>query len=81
MDTSPVVVCKTFSLQIVENDELSETAKSFLLKQLKENSGYCPCSLVKTDDFKCICKAFMEQDRPGICHCGLYKKIAVEMKQ
>jgi len=43
---------------------------------LRENEGYCPCQLMKTDDTKCICKEFKEHiDDPtyeGYCHCGLY---------
>lgn len=41
--------------------------------QLKANSGYCPCSLVKNADTKCMCKEFREMDE-GMCHCGLYIK-------
>jgi ferredoxin-thioredoxin reductase catalytic subunit len=45
---------------------------------LKENGGYCPCALTKTDDTKCMCKAFREQikdpDFEGFCHCMLYYK-------
>lgn len=41
---------------------------------LKENGGYCPCSLFKTEETKCMCKEFREQDTPGLCHCGLYEK-------
>lgn len=43
-------------------------------EKLKENSGYCPCRLEKTDDTKCICKEFLEQKESGYCHCGLYYK-------
>ena len=31
-------------------------------KQLKENGGYCPCSLVRTDDTKCMCREFREME-------------------
>ena len=41
--------------------------------KLKENDGYCPCSLVKTPDTKCMCKEFRLQES-GMCHCGLYIK-------
>lgn len=41
---------------------------------LKENGGYCPCSLVKDEDHKCMCKDFIEQGL-GPCHCGLYIKV------
>ena len=42
-------------------------------KQLKANSGYCPCSLIKSADTMCMCKDFREMDE-GMCHCGLYIK-------
>lgn len=43
-------------------------------KRLKDNNGYCPCSLIKTPDTKCMCKDFREQETSGMCHCGLYIK-------
>lgn len=48
-----------------------------ILKQLKENNNYCPCSLTKTLDTKCMCKSFRDvinQNIPGIyeCNCGRY---------
>ena len=43
--------------------------------RLKENDGYCPCRLKKTEDTKCMCKEFLEQDFEGPCHCGLYVKV------
>ena len=43
--------------------------------QLKTNGGYCPCASTQTEDTKCPCKAFREQNIPGECHCGLYEKI------
>ena len=42
---------------------------------IKANDGYCPCKVDKTDDTKCICKEFREQES-GKCHCGLYEKEA-----
>ncbi len=44
-----------------------------VLERLKANDGYCPCSLLKNPDTKCICKEFREMDH-GMCHCGLYIK-------
>ena len=44
-------------------------------RKLKENGGYCPCNLVKTEDTKCRCKEFRQQidrNEPGYCHCGLW---------
>lgn len=40
---------------------------------LKENDGYCPCSITKNEDTKCMCKEFREMES-GVCHCGLYIK-------
>lgn len=40
---------------------------------LKDNGGYCPCSLIKSEDTKCMCKEFREMET-GTCHCGLYIK-------
>ena len=42
-------------------------------KQLKANSGCCPCALLKNKDTKCMCKEFREMEE-GMCHCGLYIK-------
>ena len=42
-------------------------------QKLKENDGYCPCKIDKTEDTKCMCKEFREQAE-GECHCGLYIK-------
>ena len=44
-------------------------------KNLKANSGYCPCRLEKNKDTKCMCKEFREQEAEGFCHCGLYRKV------
>lgn len=43
--------------------------------RLKSNGGYCPCRLKKTEDTKCLCKEFREQDFEGPCHCELYIKV------
>jgi hypothetical protein len=45
-----------------------------ILIALKNNDNYCPCRRTKSDDTKCMCKEFREQES-GICHCGLYEKI------
>lgn len=42
-------------------------------KQIEDNNGYCPCSILKNPDTKCMCKEFREM-REGMCHCGLYIK-------
>lgn len=56
-------------IKLNENKELVKEIK----QKLKENNGYCPCSLFKTKDTKCMCKEFKEQNI-GECQCGLYVK-------
>ena len=46
-----------------------------ILKQLKANDHYCPCSLTKTPDDKCMCKTFRDQvgrQESGECSCGRF---------
>lgn len=53
----------------------NEKIVSEIQQKLKENSGYCPCSLVNSEDTKCMCKAFrdqVERGEKGFCHCGLW---------
>lgn len=42
-------------------------------RKLKDNGGYCPCSLIKSPDTKCMCKDFRDLEE-GMCHCGLFLK-------
>lgn len=54
-----------------EDKELLEE----ILKQLKENDYYCPCSLTRTPDDKCMCKNFrdqIERKESGECLCGRF---------
>lgn len=44
-------------------------------RKLTDNDGYCPCSIIKNEETKCMCKAFRDQVENGIegtCHCGLW---------
>lgn len=59
-------------MKIIKNPD-TEYVKE-IKKQLKANSGYCPCRLEKSKDTKCMCKEFREQES-GMCHCGLYIKV------
>lgn len=43
-----------------------------ILKKLDADE-HCPCSIVKNEDTKCMCREFREMDS-GMCHCGLYIK-------
>lgn len=59
-------------MQIKVNED-QELVKS-IRQKLKENDGYCPCSLLRNEDTKCMCKEFREM-KQGECHCGLYIKV------
>lgn len=64
-------------IQQTEDKELLEE----ILKQLKENNYYCPCSLTKTANDKCMCKKFRDQiehREPGECSCGRYILVITE---
>jgi len=56
---------------IILNPNRNLTEK--LLEMRRANDGYCPCSLARVSDLKCMCKEFREMES-GICHCGLYIK-------
>lgn len=56
-------------VKINDNKELVNEIRT----KLKENNDYCPCSLIKSEDTKCMCKEFRNQEL-GECHCGLYIK-------
>lgn len=56
-------------IKLSEDKELVQEIR----EKLKESGGYCPCRIKKTDDTKCMCKEFREQES-GECHCGLYVK-------
>lgn len=57
------------AIRLSEDKELVQE----IIEKLKENDGYCPCKIDKTNDTKCMCKEFREQES-GECHCGLYVK-------
>ncbi|MCF0125592.1 MAG: hypothetical protein HUJ68_07540 [Clostridia bacterium] len=46
----------------------------YISAKVKENGNYCPCSILKNDDTKCICKEFRESKIEGYCHCQRYLK-------
>lgn len=51
---------------------------SEIRERLKENSGYCPCRIIKTPETKCMCKEFKDMvvnNQAGECHCGLYVSV------
>lgn len=64
------------SLKVRKNPD-KHVAKD-IMRQIKENNGYCPCKLEQTPATKCMCQEFRNQNIPGYCHCGLYYKEEVE---
>lgn len=56
-------------IHVSNNKEVVEGVRN----KLKENGGFCPCKIEKTEDTRCMCKEFLEQES-GECHCGLYVK-------
>ena len=43
-------------------------------EDIKLNDGYC-ISKPQSEDTKCICTEFREQNHCGVCNCGLYYKV------
>lgn len=44
-----------------------------LLEYIKRKGGYCLCAIEKSEDTKCICKAF-KNGNETTCHCGVWEK-------
>lgn len=61
----------------IKLNENKETV-ALVREGLKNTGGYCPCSMIRDEDHKCICKEFKDQmadpDFEGYCHCMLYYK-------
>ena len=62
------------AVRLNEDKEMVKTIRD----GLKRTGGYCPCRLERTEENKCICRAFREQIADphyhGYCHCMLYYK-------
>lgn len=63
-------------MKIKLNPDATKVAE--IRQRLKENDGYCPCRISKTDDTKCMCKQFRDFQEEGYCHCELYYKTEKE---
>ena len=48
------------------------------IKANQHNQCCCVPSYAWTEDTKCLCTEFRNQDYEGSCHCDRYKKILVE---
>ena len=62
------------NMKIIVNPQCDPAHVHELRKAMKENGGFCPCSLIHDENTKCMCKEFREQ-KSGVCHCGLYMKV------
>lgn len=60
------------SLKIIKNPN-NDTYEKMTLA-VKNNNGYCPCLIEQSEDTKCICKEFKEQEVEGLCHCERFLK-------
>ena len=54
-----------------------QVVEASIKELVRQNDGYCPCAVIRNEDTKCMCKAFREQEAEGLCHCGLYEKVAM----
>lgn len=64
------------NLKIIKNPNDIEFKE--ITQKVIDNGGYCPCSIVKSEDTKCLCKEFREQRYEGECHCGRYIKVKTD---
>lgn len=60
----------------VKIEKLYTEQAKIAAQALKDNDGYCPCCVTRSEDTKCMCKEFHEMEA-GICRCGLYKKTKI----
>ena len=62
------------AIRLNDNELVVKTVK----EGLKRTGGYCPCSMERTEENKCICQEFRAQmadpNFEGYCHCMLYYK-------
>lgn len=42
---------------------------------ITDNDNYCCCAIEKTEDTKCMCKEFRNQQESGFCHCSRFYKV------
>ena len=53
----------------------SEEEYNEITEAVKLNGNYCPCMPNKSDDTKCMCKAFRDSKDTDFCHCGRFYKV------
>lgn len=60
-------------MKIIKNPNTSVYEE--MTEAVKANDGYCPCMFEKTEDTRCPCREFREQQTEGECHCGRFVKV------
>lgn len=65
-----------YEVRVSDDKELVDEIR----QKLKENGGYCPCRVEKTEWTKCPCHDFKTSDKVGPCHCGLFVRMKVDKK-
>ena len=64
-------------MKIIKNPKWTDQEHKNFLQKITENDGYCPCSLIKTPETKCMCSEFLNMKHQGECHCGRFIKTEV----
>lgn len=63
-------------MEVIFNSD--ESVVKLIKEGLEKTGGYCPCSLERTEENKCMCQEFRDQIKDpsfeGYCHCKLYYK-------
>lgn len=62
-------------LKIIQNPNKEVYEK--VTQAVKDNNGFCPCLIEQSENTKCVCKDFEEQDFEGECHCGRFVKVKI----
>lgn len=63
------------SLRIIQNPDKEKY--NAISKAVVDNDGFCPCSIIRSDDTLCLCKEFREQETEGECHCSRFIKVLI----
>lgn len=66
------------NFKIIKNP--NDTEYKEITQKVIDNNGYCPCSIIKNEDTKCLCKEFRKQEEEGYCHCHRFKKVKTDEK-
>ena len=59
-------------MKIIKNPDAAVYEE--MTEAVKANGGYCPCAFGKSEDTRCPCREFREQEIEGECRCGRFVK-------